>query len=174
MYTNQNNYLQYSCFLSSCHTRNGFFFQFYSFRLILFKYPNCNRIVIVKVIMITSCFAMYAITITCNHKNKRLQITFWLLKTCNWSHVITITDYSYNRSGRYTVFQFFVQFLVRLSWLWGSNSSRISLVKLIIVSILVVPDGTWKSWKVFKLLSYICILLALMSNDRENILLGKI
>ena len=103
MYTNQNNYLQYSCFLSSCQTRNDFFFfQFYSFWLILFKYPYCNRIVIVKVIMITGCFAIYSITITitCNHKNKRLQITFRLLKTCNRLHVITITDYNYNRSGQ--------------------------------------------------------------------------
>ena len=104
-YTNQNNYLQYSCFLSSCHTRNEFFFQFYSFWLILFKYPYCNRIVIINVITITSCFAMYSITITitCNHKNQRLQITFWLLKTCNWLHVITITDYNYNRSDKWIV-----------------------------------------------------------------------
>ena len=44
---------------------------------------------------------MYSITITitCNHKNQRLQITFRLLKTCNRLHVITITDYNYNRSG---------------------------------------------------------------------------
>ena len=43
---------------------------------------------------------MYSITITitCNHKNQRLQITFRLLKTCNRLHVITITDYNYNRS----------------------------------------------------------------------------
>ena len=107
MYTNQNNYLQYSCFLSSCQTRNWFFFQFYSFWLIIFKYPYCNRIVIVKVITITGCFAMYLITITiyCNHKNQRLQITFRLLKTCtcNQLHVITITDYNYNRSA-YNIF----------------------------------------------------------------------
>ena len=79
----------------------NFFFQFYSFWLILFKYPYCNGIVIVKVIMITGCFAMYSITITitCNHKNQRLQITFRLLQTCNRLHVITITDYNYNRSG---------------------------------------------------------------------------
>ena len=38
------------------------------------------------------------ITITCNHKNQRLQITFRLLKTCNRLHVIMITDYNYNRS----------------------------------------------------------------------------
>ena len=49
--------------------------------------------------MITGCFAMYSITITCNHKNKRLQITFRLLKTCNQLHVIMITDYNYNRSA---------------------------------------------------------------------------
>ena len=44
---------------------------------------------------------MYSITITitCNHKNQRLQITFRLLKTCNRLHVITITDYNYNRSA---------------------------------------------------------------------------
>ena len=103
MYTNQNNYLQYSCFLSSCHTRNQFFFQFYSFWLILFKYPYCNRIIIIKVITITGCFAMYSITITitCNHKNQRLQITFRLLKTCNRLYVITITDYNYNRSDQH-------------------------------------------------------------------------
>ena len=43
---------------------------------------------------------MYSITITitCNHKNQRLQITFQLLKTCNRLHVITITDDNYNRS----------------------------------------------------------------------------
>ena len=77
------------------------FFQFYSFWLILFKYPYCNRIVIVKVITITGCFAMYliTITITCNRKNQQLQITFWLLKACNRLHVITITDYNYNRSA---------------------------------------------------------------------------
>ena len=50
--------------------------------------------------MITGCFEMYliTITITCNHKNQRLQITFRLLKTCNRLHVIMITDYNYNRS----------------------------------------------------------------------------
>ena len=43
---------------------------------------------------------MYSITITitCNHTNQRLQITFRLLKTCNRLHVIMITDYNYNRS----------------------------------------------------------------------------
>ena len=43
---------------------------------------------------------MYSITITitCNHKNQRLQVTFRLLKTCNRLHVITVTDYNYNRS----------------------------------------------------------------------------
>ena len=43
---------------------------------------------------------MYSITITitCNHKNQQLQITFRLLKTCNRLHVITVTDYNYNRS----------------------------------------------------------------------------
>ena len=78
-----------------------FFFQFYSVWLILFKYPYCNRIVIIKVITITGCFAMYSITITitCNHKNQWLQITFQLLKTCNQLHVITITDYNTNRSA---------------------------------------------------------------------------
>ena len=47
---------------------------------------------------------MYSITITitCNHKNQRLQITFRLLKNCNQLHVITITDYNYNRSGGVT------------------------------------------------------------------------
>ena len=101
MYANQNNYLQYSCFLSSCHTRNDFFFNSIPSD-ILFKYPYCNRIVIVKVITITDCFVMYSITITitCNHKNQRLQITFRLLKTCNRLHVITITDYNNNRSAR--------------------------------------------------------------------------
>ena len=41
---------------------------------------------------------MYSITITitCNHKNQRLHITFRLLKTCYRLHVITITDYNYN------------------------------------------------------------------------------
>ena len=36
---------------------------------------------------------MYSITITItrNHKNQQLQITFRLLKTCNPLHVITIT-----------------------------------------------------------------------------------
>ena len=50
--------------------------------------------------MITGCFAMYSITvtITCNHKHQRLQITFRLLKTCNRLHVIMITGYNYNRS----------------------------------------------------------------------------
>ena len=42
---------------------------------------------------------LITITITCNHKNHRLQITFRLLKICNQLHVITITDYNYNRSG---------------------------------------------------------------------------
>ena len=42
---------------------------------------------------------MYSITITCNHKNQQLQITFRLLKTCNQSHVIKITDYNYSRSA---------------------------------------------------------------------------
>ena len=118
MYTNQNNYLQYSCFLSSCHTRNDFFFQFYSFWLILFKYPYCNRIVIVKVIKITGCFAMYSITITitCNHKNQRLQITFWLLKTCNRLHVITITDYNYNRSVKNASWSYDTALMNRLLW----------------------------------------------------------
>ena len=43
---------------------------------------------------------MYSITITitCNNKNQRLQITFQLPKTCNRLHVIMITDYNYNRS----------------------------------------------------------------------------
>ena len=47
---------------------------------------------------------MYSITvtITCNHKNQRLQITFLLLKTCNRLHVIMITDYNYNRSAGQT------------------------------------------------------------------------
>ena len=86
-------------FLTKLSYQKWFFFQFYSFWLILFKYPYCNHIVIVKVIMITGCFAMYSITITitCNNKNQRLQITFRLLKTCNWLHVIMITDYNYNR-----------------------------------------------------------------------------
>ena len=42
---------------------------------------------------------MYSITITCNHKNQRLQITFRLLKTCNRLHVIMITDCNYKRSA---------------------------------------------------------------------------
>ena len=42
---------------------------------------------------------LITITITCNHKNQPLQFTFQLLKTCNRLHVITITDYNYNRSG---------------------------------------------------------------------------
>ena len=42
---------------------------------------------------------LITITITYNHKNQGLQITFQLLKNCNCLHVITITDYNYNRSG---------------------------------------------------------------------------
>ena len=51
---------------------------------------------------------MYSITITItdNHKNQRLQITFQLLKTCNQLHVIMITDYNYNRSAKHTYFVF--------------------------------------------------------------------
>ena len=94
-------------FLVKLSYQKWFFFQYYSFWLILFKYPYCNRIVIVKVITITGCFAMYSITITitCNHKNQRLQITFQLLKTCNRLHVITITDYNYNRSDYGRIFK---------------------------------------------------------------------
>ena len=103
MHTNQNNYLQYSCFLSSCHTRNEFLFFFFNSIPSDLFYLNIH-IVIVKVITITGWFAMYliTITITCNNKNQWLQITFRLLKTCNRLHVITITDYNYNRSAMYT------------------------------------------------------------------------
>ena len=59
---------------------------------------------------------LITITITCNHKNQWLQITFRLLKTCNQLHVIKITDYNYNRSdyskiGLFAIFQVIKNFL---------------------------------------------------------------
>ena len=67
MYTNQNNYSNILVFQVVIP---AMIFFFNSIPSDLF-YLNIH-IVIVKVIMITGCFAMYSITITitCNHKNQ--------------------------------------------------------------------------------------------------------
>ena len=127
------------------------FFFFNSIPSDLF-YLNIH-IVIVKVIMITGCFAMYLITITCNHKNQRLQITFRLLRTCNQFHVITITDYNYNRSelpGLPKLVQHLADYDTRGS-VWDRSGIRFD-TKLKVYKAVVLPTLSYacETWTVYQ------------------------